>query len=79
MMRFRQSMSKEELVKTINEGKPVTGCGKCFMGDGFRCGSCPYKGLPAFKPGDKLKLMEEGGVAVEEATTVVSATGKVKL
>lgn len=67
------------MIKGINEGQPVSGCGKCFMGDSFRCGTCPYKGLPAFKPGDKLKLMEEGGVIVEEAATVVSATGKVKL
>ncbi len=55
---------KERLIESINEGKPVSGCGKCFLGDSFRCGSCPYKGLPAFKPGDKLKLMEEGQVFV---------------
>jgi len=49
-------VSKEELIKSVNEGSPVSGCGKCFLGDSFRCGTCPYKGLPAFKPGDRLKL-----------------------
>jgi hypothetical protein len=54
---YRKTVSKEQLIESINEGKPVSGCGKCFLGDSFRCGTCPYKGLPAFKPGDKLKLV----------------------
>ena len=70
--------SKEELVQSVNEGKPVSGCGKCYMGDSFRCSTCPYAGLPAFKPGDKLKLMDNEKVIVEQGTTVVSG-GKVKI
>lgn len=38
------------------------GCGKCSLGDSFRCAACPYKGLPAFKPGDRLRLMDEGDI-----------------
>jgi hypothetical protein len=45
----------QKLTKEMIEN-PTSGCGSCSLGDGFRCGGCPYRGLPAFEMGKKIEL-----------------------
>lgn len=59
-------MGAEEAKKTLEEGGVRSSCGSCYLGDPYRCAGCPYRGQPAFKPGEKVTLDVDSDAAMGE-------------
>ena len=51
---YEGSITKEQL----ETGQVESSCGSCYLGDAFRCAGCPFRGKPAFEPGEKVTLTE---------------------
>jgi len=57
---LKERVEGNATVANLENGNIESECGKCYLGDAFRCASCPYRGVPAFEKGDKVKLIQNG-------------------
>jgi hypothetical protein len=61
----RAELEEKTPLTAAQLNNPQSACGNCGLGDAFRCGGCPYRGLPAFKLGEKISL--PGSLLVADA------------
>ena len=73
------------ITEQLETGQIQSACGSCYLGDAFRCAGCPFRGKPAFEPGDKVKLSEPDAASAvndnrqQDAQITTAQTGTTKV